>query len=151
MEIKIRKAKKKDLSSVLSLIKELAIYEKEPKEVKVSLKELERDGFGKGKVFDCFVAETEKNKIIGIALYYVKYSTWKGKCIYLDDIIVTESLRGEGIGKKLFEAVISVAKKMKVRKFEWQVLGWNKSAINFYKKYSTVFDDKWVNCKLVFE
>ena len=86
-----------------------------------------------------------------MALYYVKYSTWKGKCIYLDDLIVTESMRKEGIGKKLFEAVIAVAKKMKVRKFEWQVLDWNKPAINFYKKYNTVFEDKWVNCKLVFE
>jgi N-acetylglutamate synthase-like GNAT family acetyltransferase len=164
----IRKARKKDLPSVLALIKELAAYEKAPDEIKVTVKELERDGFGKNKVYDCFVAERltlphpsplqrrgrkpkEENKIVGMALYYIKYSTWKGKCIYLDDIIVTESMRGKGIGKKLFSEVISVAKKMKVRKLEWQVLNWNKPAINFYKKYSTVFDNEWINCKLVFE
>lgn len=147
----IRKVRKKDLPSVLSLIKELATYEKAPGEVKVTVKELERDGFGKKKVFDCFVAETSENKIVGIALYYVKYSTWKGRCLYLDDIIVTESLRGQKIGKKLFDEVVGVAKKMKVRKLEWQVLNWNEPAISFYKKYSTVFDKEWTNCKLVFE
>ena len=147
----IRKVRKKDLPSVLSLIKELATYEKAPGEVKVTVKELERDGFGKKKVYDCFVAETSENKIVGIALYYTKYSTWKGRCLYLDDIIVTESMRGKKIGKKLFDEVIAVAKKMKVRKLEWQVLNWNEPAINFYKKYSTVFDKDWINCKLVFE
>ena len=171
MKIEIRKARKKDLTSILSLIRELAAYEKAPKEVKVTLKELERDGFGKKKVYDCFVAEVVRSEearirrktllpsselqanklIVGIALYYVKYSTWKGKCLYLDDIIVTESMRREGIGRKLFEALVAVAKKMKVRKLEWQVLEWNKPAINFYKKYSTVFDGAWVNCKLILE
>lgn len=170
MKIKVRKAQKKDIPSVLSLIKELAAYEKASHEVKITAKDLEKDGFGKGKIYDCFVAEalipdpspknrrgektkTSKggNKIVGIALYYVKYSTWKGKCIYLDDIIVTRPLRGKGVGSELFKAVVSVAKKMKVRKLEWQVLDWNKPAINFYKKYRTVFDDEWINCKLVFE
>jgi GNAT superfamily N-acetyltransferase len=151
MTVKIRKAQKKDLPAVLGLIRELAAYEKAPKEVEVNLKELERDGFGKRKNYDCFVAKTEKGRIVGIALYYIKYSTWKGNCIYLDDIIVTESLRRQGIGKQLFEAVVSVAEKMKVRKLEWQVLSWNKPAISFYKKYSTVFDNEWVNCKLIFE
>ena len=149
--IRLRKARKKDLPQVLFLIKELATYEKAPNEVNVTLKELEHDGFGKKKVYECFVAETEKNKIIGIALYYTKYSTWKGRCIYLDDIIVTEFMRGKGIGKKLFEEVIKVAQKKKVRKLEWQVLNWNEPAINFYKKYRTVFDNEWINCKLVFE
>lgn len=150
MTIKIRKAQKKDLPAILGLIKELAVYENAPKEVKVTLKEMQRDGFGKNKIFSCFVAETG-NKIAGIALYYIKYSTWKGKSIYLDDLIVTESMRRGGIGKKLFEEVVNAAKKMKVRKLEWQVLDWNKPAINFYKKYSTVFDNEWVNCKLIFE
>ena len=150
-KIIIRKAKKTDLPQVFALIKELAAYEKAPQEVKVTLKELERDGFGKKKIYDCFVAETSENTIAGIALFYTKYSTWKGKCIFLDDIIVTQSMRGEGIGRKLFDAVIAVAKKMKVRKLEWQVLNWNEPAISFYKKYSTVFDSEWVNCKLVFE
>ena len=150
MKISIRKAQKKDLPQILALIKELAAYEKAPQEVKVTLKELEQDGFGKKKVYECFAA-AEENKIKGIALYYVKYSTWKGKCIYLDDIIVTEAMRGKGIGKLLFDKVIETAKKMKVRKLEWQVLNWNEPAINFYTKYSTVFDNEWVNCKLVFE
>lgn len=151
MKILIRKARKKDLPSVLSLIKELATYEKSPGEVKLTLKELERDGFGKEKIYDCFVAETSENKISGIALFYTKYSTWKGRCIFLDDIIVTEKMRRLGIGKMLFNKVIKESKKMKVRKLEWQVLDWNKPAINFYKKYSTVFDNEWINCKLVFE
>ena len=149
--IVVRKAKKKDIPSVLKLIKELAAYERAAGQVKVNVKELERDGFGKKKFYECFVAEDATKKIVGIALYYVKYSTWKGKCIYLDDIIVTNSCRGKGIGKQLFEEIVTVAKKMKVRKVEWQVLSWNKPAINFYKKYSTVFDNEWINCKLVFE
>lgn len=139
------------MPQVLGLIKELARYEKAPQEVKVTVKELERDGFGKKKIFDCFVAESSGKRIIGIALFYIKYSTWKGKCIYLDDIIVTEKMRGAGVGKKLFKAVVDVAKKMKARKLEWQVLEWNEPAINFYRKYSTVFDNEWINCKLVFE
>ncbi len=151
MNVKIRKAKKPDLPSILGLIKELAKYEKAAKEVKVTVKELEKDGFGKNKVFDCFVAVSDKNKVIGIALYYVKYSTWKGKCLYLDDIIVTQSMRGKGIGKLLFDVLIETAKKMKVRKLEWQVLEWNKPAINFYKKYNSSFDNEWVNCKIIFE
>ena len=150
MAVKVRKALKKDLPSVLILIKELAAYEKASKEVSITLKELERDGFGKGKVYDCFVAVTG-NTIVGMALYYTKYSTWKGRCIYLDDIIVTKSMRRKGIGKKLFEAVISTAKKTKARKLEWLVLDWNKPAISFYKKYRTAFEREWINCKLVFE
>jgi GNAT superfamily N-acetyltransferase len=151
MKCNIRKAKKEDLPQVLELIKELASYEKAPREVRITVKELERDGFGKKKAYDCFVAEINKGRIIGIAIYYIKYSTWKGKCIYLEDIIVAKSMRREGIGKKLFEAVVAVAKKMKVRKMEWQVLEWNRPAIGFYKKYRTVFDNEWINCKLVFE
>ncbi len=172
MKIHIRKARKKNLPSVLELINELAVFENARREVKVTVKELQRDGFGKKKLFECFVAEgfspipskgegADGNKIVGIALYYIKYSTWKGRCIYLDDLIVTKSMRRAGIGKKLFEEVVEVAKKMpalrglasggKVRKLEWQVLDWNKPAIAFYKKYSTVFDNEWVTCKLVFE
>ncbi|MBI4947047.1 MAG: GNAT family N-acetyltransferase [Bacteroidetes bacterium] len=147
----IRKARKRDMPSVLALIHELATFEKARHEVKVTLAELERDGFGKKKAYNCFVAETSDTKIVGMALYFFKYSTWKGRCVYLDDIIVTTSMRRKGIGKKLFDEVIAVAKKMKVRKLEWQVLHWNKPAINFYKKYSTVFDNEWINCKLVFE
>lgn len=149
--VRIRKATRRDVPRILTLIRELATYEKAPREVKVTEKELLRDGFGKKKVYECFVAEVDGKGVVGIALYYIKYSTWKGKCIYLDDIIVTESMRGSGIGKKLFDTLVGVARKMKVRKMEWQVLNWNKPAIGFYKKYRTVFDDEWINCKLVFE
>jgi N-acetylglutamate synthase-like GNAT family acetyltransferase len=163
---KIRKARRSDIPKILSLIKELAHYEKALQEVKVTANELERDGFGKKKVYECFVASSlgplprgrekkgkrvARDEVVGMAIYYIKYSTWKGRCIYLDDIIVTEKLRGKGIGKLLFDKVIETAKKMKVRKLEWQVLNWNKPAINFYKKYNTVFDNEWINCKLVFE
>jgi GNAT superfamily N-acetyltransferase len=153
--IKIRQARKSDVPQILALIKELAHYEKAPGEVRVTEKELKRDGFGKKRLYDCFVAEypipNSQYLIVGIAFYYIKYSTWKGRCIYLEDIIVTEKMRGKGIGKLLFEKVIETAKKMRVRKLEWQVLNWNEHAINFYKKYNTVFDNEWINCKLVFE
>ena len=145
--INIRIGDKSDLPQTLSLIKELAAYEKAPLEVEVTLTEMEGWGFGENKIFDFFVAE-ENNTIIGIALYYYKYSTWKGKCIFLEDIIVTESRRGEGIGKKLFEEVVKVAAKEKVRRLEWQVLDWNESAIQFYKKFNSHLDEEWINCKL---
>jgi GNAT superfamily N-acetyltransferase len=101
-------------------------------------------------VFDFFVAELD-NEIVGIALYYYKYSTWKGRCIYLDDIVVTEKHRQKGIGMALIKALIKVAKQEKVRKLEWQVLKWNTPAIEFYKKLNTLFDDEWLNCKLTFQ
>ena len=145
--INIRKGNKNDLPQTLELIRELAIYEKAPLEVEVTLTEMESWGFGEDKLFDFFVAE-ENNIIIGISLYYYKYSTWKGKCIFLEDIIVTESRRGEGIGKKLFEEVVKVAAKEKVRRLEWQVLDWNESAIQFYKKFNSQLDGEWINCKL---
>src|SRR5687768_16635087 len=124
MQIIVREGVREDLSAVLKLINELAIYEKEPDEVEVTLKELEEDGFGKDPIYRFFVAEENKT-IVGMALYYVKYSTWKGKAIYLDDIVVTEKRRGNGIGQKLFNAVVMESKKMGVRKMEWQVLDWN--------------------------
>lgn len=146
----IRKGDKKDLSHVLGLIKELAIYEKAPNEVEVTVAQMEEWGFGKDKQFDFFVAEKD-GKIVGLALYYYKYSTWKGKCLFLEDIIVTESERKHGFGKLLFDAVAQVAKKDKVKRMEWQVLEWNEPAIKFYKKTPTVFDNEWVNCKLTYE
>ncbi|MGQ0828902.1 MAG: GNAT family N-acetyltransferase [Bacteroidota bacterium] len=150
MEITIRKGHKEDLPQVLELIKELAMYEKATNEVTVTIDQLERDGFGPRSIFHFFVAEN-KQKIIGIALYYIKYSTWKGKCIFLEDIIVTEQFRKHGIGKKLFDEVVKVAKEMKVPRLEWQVLEWNEPAINFYKKLNANFDEEWVNCKLTGE
>ena len=150
MNLNIRIGGESDLPDVLKLIKELAIYEKAPNEVVVSEDEMKTWGFGPEKVFDFFVAEND-GEIIGIALYYYKYSTWKGKCIFLEDIIVTEKERGKGIGKLLFDEVVRVAKEKKVRRLEWQVLEWNEPAINFYKKYGSNLDPEWINCKLTDE
>jgi GNAT superfamily N-acetyltransferase len=147
MNIAIRKGTKTDLPAVLNLVKELAIYEKAPNEVTVTLSEMERDGFGENPIFSFFVAETD-GKVVGIALYYIKYSTWKGKCVFLEDIIVTEAYRQYGIGKKLFDEVAKVAKAMNVKRLEWQVLEWNEPAIKFYKKLNSHFDEEWINCKL---
>jgi|SRR6185437_980783 len=147
IDIKIRKGVEADLEQVLGLVKELAIYEKAPNEVEVTIEEMHNWGFGKDKVFEFFVAEHE-HKIIGIALYYYKYSTWKGKCLFLEDIIVTEAYRRYGLGSKLFNEVALVAKQQQVRRMEWQVLDWNEPAINFYKKYSAHLDGEWINGKL---
>jgi GNAT superfamily N-acetyltransferase len=150
MDITIRQGLKADLPQVLNLIKELAVYEKAPDEVAVTVNEMEHDGFGENPIFRYFVAEAE-NKIVGISLYYIKYSTWKGKCVFLEDIIVTEAFRKYGIGKKLFDKVVAVAKEMKARRMEWQVLEWNEPAIKFYEKVNSNFDGEWVNCKLTEE
>jgi GNAT superfamily N-acetyltransferase len=145
--MKVRKGVEADLPQVLELIRELARYEKAPDEVEVTLEEMSHWGFGKSRVFEFFALEKE-NKIIGIALYYYKYSTWKGKCIFLEDIIVTEKERKQGYGKLLFNEVARLAKTEKVRRLEWQVLDWNEPAIEFYKKYRAHMDGEWINCKL---
>jgi GNAT superfamily N-acetyltransferase len=147
MSVIIRKGLPKDIANALHLVKELAAFELAPNEVEVTIEEMIHWGFGADKLFDFFVAE-KNNTIIGIALYYYKYSTWKGKCLFLEDIIVTENERGHGIGKLLFNEVIKVAKKEKVRRMEWQVLDWNKAAIDFYKTYDSTLDSEWINCKL---
>ena len=147
MNIEIRKGTKKDIPFALNLVKELATYEKAPNEVEVTIEEMTEWGFGSDKQFDFFVA-TDNNVIVGLALYYYKYSTWKGKCLFLEDIIVTESQRGKGLGKLLFDKVVQVSKEQKVRRMEWQVLNWNTPAIEFYKKYDATLDGEWVNCKL---
>lgn len=148
--ISIRKGNKNDVSQALTLVQELADYEKAPHEVEVTIEEMTEWGFGTDKQFDFFVAE-RNNKIVGMALYYYKYSTWKGKCLFLEDIVVTQTQRGQGIGKLLFEQVAKVAKEEKVRRMEWQVLDWNEPAIGFYKKYQSLFDGEWINCKLTME
>lgn len=132
---------------MLGLIKELALYEKSPQEVTITLDELLADGFGSNPIYGLFVAEQE-NAIVGIALYYEKYSTWQGRCLFLEDIIVTESKRGNGIGHALFQAAIGVAKAQNAARMEWQVLDWNERAINFYKKYNAGLDSEWLNGKL---
>jgi GNAT superfamily N-acetyltransferase len=148
MVINIRKGTPNDIPAVLDLIRELAAYEKAPHEVTVTASQMQAWGFGEEKLFDFFVAEYE-GVVIGLALYYFKYSTWKGKCLFLEDIIVNEGFRRHGAGSLLFEAVRAVANELKVGRMEWQVLEWNESAIQFYKKWATVFDNEWINCKIV--
>lgn len=129
----IRKALKKDMPCVLELIQELAIFEKEPDAVLVTVDDLVRDGFSEQPLFQCFVAEVE-NEIIGMALFYYRYSTWKGKTIHLEDLIVKESKRGTGAGFALYKEIIQQGKAENVRRIEWNVLDWNTPAIDFYEK-----------------
>ena len=146
----IRKGTSEDVPALYGLIKELALYEKAPEQVTLTLDELKEDGFGENPIYALFVAEIN-TEIVGIALYYEKYSTWQGRCIYLEDIVVTESERGKGIGHQLFQAVIGVAKERNSARMEWQVLDWNEPAINFYKKYNANLDGEWLNGKLTRE
>ena len=147
--IEIRKGLKKDLPRVLDLIKELAVYEKALDQVANTVERMEEDGFGDDPVFGFIVAE-ENNQIIGTSIYYYRYSTWKGKRLYLEDLVVTESKRGEGAGKLLFEATLEIARKTNCSGMMWQVLDWNEPAINFYKKYNTRFEAEWLNCNIDF-
>lgn len=132
MKYIIRPAQRKDMLQVLGLIKELAVFEKEPDAVEVTLKDLENDGFGDLPAFKCFVAETE-NKIVGIAIIYDRYSTWKGRIIHLEDLIVSKSLRGNGIGTALLNEVVKYAHNLGLRRINWEVLDWNEPAIKFYE------------------
>lgn len=143
----IRRGEKKDLPQVLVLVRELAEYERALPEVTNTLTAMERDGFGDQPIYGFFVAE-ENDQIIGISLYYYRYSTWKGKRLYLEDIIVTESFRGKGIGKLLFEETMRQSQQTQCTGMMWQVLDWNEPSIKFYEKYGTRFDDEWVNCHL---
>ena len=149
MEIKIRKAVRKDCGRMMELIQELATYEKAPDEVTVSITHFEESGFGSNPVWWAFVAEAQ-GVVVGMALYYVRYSTWKGQRMYLEDILVTEDMRGQKIGSLLFDALIVEAKEKGFNGINWQVLDWNEPAINFYKKYNANFDPEWVNCSIVF-
>lgn len=138
----IRKATKNDMPSVLELIQELATFEKEPNAVVVTVEDLICDGFTENPLFQCFVAQ-EENNIIGMALYYYRYSTWKGKTIHLEDLIVTESKRGTGVGFALYKEIIKQGKVENVRRIEWNVLDWNTPAIDFYKKSGAKVLDDW--------
>lgn len=143
----IRQGRKEDIPSTLELIKELARYERAPDQVITTVEQMERDGFGPNPIFGFFVAE-ENGTIIGISLYYWRYSTWKGKRLYLEDIIVTEKERGKGAGKLLFDRTMKLAVDEGCTGMMWQVLEWNEPAINFYKKYGAKLDDEWTNCSL---
>ena len=143
----IRVGVKKDLPRVLELVKELAEFEKSPHEVINTVELMEHDGFGPNPIFGMFVAEVD-GQIVGISLYYWRYSTWKGKRLYLEDIVVTESMRGAGIGKKLFDRTMQHTLDENCSGMMWQVLDWNEPAINFYKKYGSKIDGEWMNCTL---
>lgn len=147
--IQLRKALATDVPEMLRLVMELAIYEKAPEQVTNTEARMLEEGFGENPAFGCILAE-EDTKIVGLAIYYYRYSTWKGKRIYLEDLIVTESQRGKGTGKLLFESVIEIGKETNCSGMMWQVLDWNKPAINFYKNYPTRFDEGWLNAHLDF-
>lgn len=169
MSITVRRAEKEDCPRLLELITELAVYEKAPNEVTVSLNHFIESGFGEKPVWWGFVAsspltplrkaergispspQVEKglgDEVLGFALYYIRYSTWKGQAMYLEDILVTESSRGKGIGKLLMDQLIVEAKEKGFNRIIWQVLEWNEPAISFYKKYNAGFDPEWVNCSI---
>ena len=150
MNITIRKAEKKDCKRLMELIYELAVFEKAPQEMTVTLDHFEDSGFGENPVWWAFVAEVD-DRVEGFALFYIRYSTWKGQRLYLEDILVSEELRGKGIGKLLFDKLFEEAKERKLNGIVWQVLDWNEPAINFYKKYEGVkFDGSWLNCAIDF-
>jgi len=154
MEIKIRAAKKDDCPRMMELIKELAEYEKAPGEVTVAFDHFVASGFGPHPVWWAWVAELPSPsgmgyQVQGFALYYIRYSTWKGQRMYLEDILVTGEMRGQGLGKLLMDQLVAVAKEKKYSGIVWQVLDWNEPAINFYKKLDGIkFDPEWVNCRI---
>lgn len=147
MHIHLRVAVKEDCVRLLELVNELAVYEKFPEEVTVTLQEFEEAGFGEKPVWRAFVAEVD-NLIVGFALYYIRFSTWKGCRMYLEDFFVTESMRANGIGKMLFERVLHEAKEKGYSGVVWQVLDWNEPAINFYNKYGANIEAGWLNASL---
>ncbi|WP_428657308.1 N-acetyltransferase family protein [Runella sp.] len=149
MNIRIRKGTAEDVPQAFELVRELALYEKAPEQVTNTPEMMLHDGFGPDPIFGLFVAEVD-GRVVGISLYYYRYSTWKGKRLYLEDIVVTESMRGYGLGKQLFDATVEEAKNTQCTGMMWQVLDWNEPAIQFYKKYEARFDEGWINCHLDF-
>lgn len=146
-QIKIRRAVAADCPRLLELIRELALYEKAPEQVIVTETHFRESGFGDRPLWWAFVAE-ENGIILGFALYYIRYSTWKGQRMYLEDILVTQEARGKGIGTLLMNRLIEEAREKKFSGMMWQVLDWNSPAINFYKKFHAQLDPEWINCTL---
>ena len=147
MEIVIRKAEKKDMLAVHALIKELASFENAPEQVDISVTDLERDGFQNEPQFNVLLAENE-GEMAGMAFYYYAYSTWKGKMLYLDDLVVLEKYRKHGVGQLLIDAIKSEANSEHANQVRFHVLNWNETAINFYKKNNVSLDDEWILCKI---
>lgn len=147
MSIEIRRARREDCPRLMELVHELAVYEKAPDEVTVSLEHFTESGFGVQPVWWAFVAEVDGH-IEGFALYYIRYSTWKGQRLYLEDLIVTDAMRGKGLGKMLFDRLIEEMKEKQFSGMVWQVLDWNTSAIDFYKRYGAALDAGWINCSI---
>lgn len=145
----IREANRNDAKAIHELIVELAVFENAPNEVKVTVEDLEEDGFGPDPAFKCIVAESNGD-VVGFALYYMRYSTWKGRCVYLEDFLVKKEMRSQGIGDLIFKEILAISEKSNVRLITWQVLDWNESAIKFYDKYNSVFDSEWLNGKIYF-
>jgi GNAT superfamily N-acetyltransferase len=141
-KMNIRKGTITDMQAVLDLIRELAVFEKEPDAVVVTVADLERDGFGDNPLFSTFVAEVD-GEIVGMALYYYRYSTWKGRTIHLEDLIVKEKMRGTGFGSALYAKIIEQGKADNVRRIEWNVLDWNTPAVEFYKKSGAKVLEDW--------
>lgn len=146
-KITIRRAVREDCLRILELIRELALFERAPEQVTVTTEHFTESGFGENPVWWAFVAETEE-KVEAFALYYIRYSTWKGQRMFLEDLLVTEEMRGKGIGQLLFDVLIKEAKEKQLNGIVWQVLEWNEPAINFYKKLNASFDAEWVNCSV---
>ena len=143
----IRQANVADAAYIQALIEELALYEKAADEVEIAVSELKENGWGKDPAFESIVAVL-KDEVIGTAIFYPRYSTWKGRYMYLEDLVVSEKHRGEGIGSLLFNEVVRISEERKAAKMEWQVLEWNTPAIDFYKKMKACFDSEWINVQL---
>ena len=146
--IVLRRGVEADLPQVLGLIRELAEYEQAPEAVTNTLEAMRRDGFGPAPIFSFFVLENHAAEIIGLALFYTAYSTWKGRMLYLEDLVVTEAARRGGLGRLLFDAVVAEARATGAVRLKWQVLNWNESAISFYKKLGATIEDEWLNGNL---
>lgn len=141
----LRRGVEADLPQVLALIQELALYERAPEAVTNTLADMQRDGFGPAPIFGFFVLENEAADIIGLALFYTAYSTWKGRMLYLEDLVVTEAARRGGLGRLLFDAVVAEARSTGAVRLKWQVLNWNEPAIGFYKKLGATIEEEWFN------
>ena len=147
--VTVRKGTQEDLPKVLQLIHELAEFEREADAVDTTVESMRRDGFGDRPVFEFFVAVSDKSSdFVGLALYFYSYSTWKGKCLYLEDLVVTESFRGKGLGRRLLDTIVQQARDADARRVVWQVLDWNKPAIGFYKSLGAEMPAEWLTCRL---